>query len=38
MRNKQVQVYGLLESTSDLRSISVGHIYFKKLMKIYWNI
>ena len=26
-------IYGLLESTDDLRSIFVGHIYFKKLMK-----
>ena len=33
MNNKQVIVYGLLESTNDLRSIFVGHIHFKKLMK-----
>ena len=33
MNNKQVLVYGLLESTNDLRSIFVGHIHFKKLMK-----
>ena len=31
MNNKQVLVYGLLESTNDLRSIFVGHIHFKKL-------
>ena len=34
MNNKKVFVYGLLESTNDLRSIFVGHIDFKKLMKI----
>ena len=34
MNNKQVIVYGLLESTNDLRSIFVEHIYFKKLMKL----
>ena len=28
---QQVLVYRLLESTKDLRSISVGHIQFKKL-------
>ena len=33
MNNKQVLVYGLLESTNDLRSIFVGHIHSKKLMK-----
>ena len=33
MNNKQVLVYGALESTNDLRSVFVGHIYFKKLMK-----
>ena len=33
MSNKQVLVYGLLELTNDLRSILVGHIHFKKLMK-----
>ena len=32
MNSKQVIVYGLLESTNDLRSIFVGHIHFKKLM------
>ena len=32
MNNKQVLVYGVLESTNDLRSVFVGHIYFKKLM------
>ena len=32
MNNKQVPVYRLLGSTNDLRSIFVGHIYFKKLM------
>ena len=31
MNSKQVIVYGLLESTNDLRSIFVGHIHFKKL-------
>ena len=34
MNNKQVLVYGLLESTNDLRSISVRHIHFKKLQEI----
>ena len=33
MNNKQVFAYGLLLSTNDLRSIFVGHIHFKKLMK-----
>ena len=33
MNNKQALVYGVLESTIDLRSVSVGHIHFKKLMK-----
>ena len=33
MNNNQVLVYRLLESTNDLRSIFVGHIHFKKLMK-----
>ena len=33
MMNKQVLVYGLLESTNDLRSIFVGHIHFKKITK-----
>ena len=33
MNNKQVLGYGLLESTNDLRSIFVGHIHSKKLMK-----
>ena len=33
MNNKQVLVYGMLETTNDLRSIFVGHILFKKLMK-----
>ena len=33
MSNKQVLVYGVLESTNDLRSVFVGHIHFKKLMK-----
>ena len=32
MNNKQVLVYGLLESTSDWGSVFVGHIHFKKLM------
>ena len=31
--NKQVLVYGVLELTNDLRSVFVGHIYFKKLLK-----
>ena len=31
MNNKQVLIYGVLESTIDLRSIFVGHINFKKL-------
>ena len=33
MSNKQVLVYGVLESTNNLRSAFVGHIHFKKLMK-----
>ena len=33
MNNKQVLVYGLLESTNDVRSIFVGHIHFKRLIK-----
>ena len=32
MNNKQLLVYGVLGSTNDLRSVFVGHIYFKKLM------
>ena len=31
MSNKQVLVYGVLESTNDLRSVFVGHIHFKNL-------
>ena len=34
MYNKQVLVYGKLESTNDLRSVFVGHIHFIKLMKL----
>ena len=30
---QQVLAYGVLEATNDLRSIYVGHIHFKKLMK-----
>ena len=37
MNNKQILVYGLLESTTDLRSIFVGHIHSKKLMKFRKN-
>ena len=37
MSNKQVLVYGVLESTNDLRSVFVGHIYYD-ISKIYWNI
>ena len=33
MSNKQALVYGVLESTNDLRSVFVGHIHFKKLTK-----
>ena len=33
MSNKQVLVNWFLESTNDLRSVFVGHIHFKKLMK-----
>ena len=33
MNNKQVLTNGVLESTNDLRSVFVGHIHFKKLMK-----
>ena len=32
MNNKQVLIYGVLESTIDLRSIFVGHINLKKLL------
>ena len=32
MKNKQVLLYGLLESTNNLGSVFVGHIHFKKLM------
>ena len=31
MNNKQVLIYGLLESTNDLRNVFVGHIHFEKL-------
>ena len=34
MNNKQALVYGMLESTNDLRSVFVGYIHFKKLMKL----
>ena len=37
MNNKQVLVYGVLESANDLRSVFVGHIYYD-ISKIYWNI
>ena len=37
MNNKQVLVYGVLESTNDLRSVFVGHIYYD-ISKICWNI
>ena len=33
MSNKQVIVYGVSQTTNDLRSVFVGHIHFKKLMK-----
>ena len=33
MNNKQVLTNGVLESTNDLRSVFVGHIHFKKLIK-----
>ena len=33
MNNKQVLVYGLPESTNDLRKIFVGHIHLRNL----WN-
>ena len=33
MNNKQVLVYGVFESTIDLRSIYVGHIHLRHL----WN-
>ena len=33
MNNKQVLVYGLLESKNDLRNIFVEQIHFIKLMK-----
>ena len=35
MSNKQVLVYGVLESTNDLRSVFVGHIHFEKLIKFH---
>ena len=41
MNNKQIVIYGVLESTNDLRSVFVGHIHFQKLSKnftIAWNI
>ena len=31
--NTQVLVYGVLESTNNLRSVFVGHIHFEKLKK-----
>ena len=34
LNNKQGLVYGVLESTNDLRSISAGHIHFKKLRNL----
>ena len=33
MNNKQVLVYGVLESSNDLRKVFVGYVHFKKLMK-----
>ena len=33
MKNKEVLVYGMLETTNDLQSIFVGHMLFKKVMK-----
>ena len=33
MNSKQALVYGVLESRNDLRSVFVGQIRFKKLMK-----
>ena len=33
MNNKQVLVYGVLESTNDLRNVFVVNIHFKKLVK-----
>ena len=40
MNNKQVLVYGLLESTNDLRSIFGTHPFQKtyEISKMYWNI
>ena len=35
MSNKQVIAYGVLVSTNDLRSIFVGHVHFKELMKYF---
>ena len=32
MNDKQVLVYGVLQSTNDLRGVFVGHIHFKKLI------
>ena len=33
MNNKQVLVYGVLESTNDLRNFCMGRIHFKELLK-----
>ena len=33
IKNEQVLIYGVLESTNDLSSVFVGHIHFKKLLK-----
>ena len=42
MSNKQVLVYEVWESTNDLRSVFLGHIHLKKLMKLilktFWNV
>ena len=35
MSNKQVITYGVLVSTNDLRSVFVGHVHFKELMKFF---
>ena len=32
MNNKQVLVYGVLESRNNLKNVFVGHIQFKKLL------
>ena len=37
MNNKQELVYGVLESTNDLRSVFVGHTYLLKNFPVVWQ-